>query len=344
MNFDLLDEVTSAWNMYEEELDSWKRYVMRFHWDVHIVVRKHCESDSEVWNSTGEQGYALREGWLHRVMGHLRKELKLTKKDFHYIWCHEFQPIGNGHMHILLQLSKARKKQLLYDSLRITSDYFYRLKRLKTFYTKQHSKTELSRYVFIQNQQNAVNYVCKSEYKNSDRFYMPLEKKICASAFLFRHGRQKHPFLKPLFHDITVEPSEREVRLLSWQKDTNYLDIMALNSEALEEVIFATKEPTDLDIRFLSKEDYKKGKLLELLRDKSPKPVKVKDLNSNYRSIISELENRAIIRRDYIEEEDEEPIEFKAPQNPYSRAKTAIEEDLTLVLKKDSRGRIIPFY
>jgi len=173
---------------------------------------------------------------------------------------------------------------------------------------------------------------------------MPLEKKICASAFLYRHGRQKHPFLKPLLHDITVEPSEREVRLLSWQKDTNYLDIMALNSEVLEEVIFAKVELTDLFIRVLSREDYKKGKLLELLRDKSPKPVKVKDLNSNFRSIISELEDRDFIRRDFIEEEDEDPIEFKAPQNPYSRAKTAIEEDLTLVLKKDSRGRILPVY
>ncbi len=213
-----------AWKEYAEELKGWSETLSRYHWDIHIVIRKGHAKKFRLWNGTTSASYTHRSKTVHRILGKLRCLLPLKTKQFNYALFHEFGPVGNAHCHVLLQIAKKLDKQLVYDALETVSAKYYKDKYIKTFYTKAKSKTELTRFVFIQSQENAINYVSKKENFSYKGF--PLSKEFESSYLLGSHGKSISYF-KP----DEREPSAIEVELQPYMTKGNYLELLSLHSE-----------------------------------------------------------------------------------------------------------------
>ena len=112
----------------------------------------------------------------------------------------------------------------MYDALETVSAKYYKSNYIKTFYTKAKSKTELTRFVFIQSQKNAINYVCKKEGYSHKGF--PLRKEFESSGLLAAHGKNYSYFAAD-----EREPFTFEVGLQPYMKTANHLELLSLHSE-----------------------------------------------------------------------------------------------------------------
>ena len=325
----------AAWQNHEKNLCEWKQEVLKYKWNILLTIRKHCDSENALWNQTSTGGYSNRNNWTNRVIQGLRCNLKLNKKQLHYLYVHEFGPVYKAHTHALIQITKPLDHQFIYDALRETSAAFYKISRVKVFYTKADSKTKLSRRVFIAEQKSAVDYILKIEDKVNHKG-LPISKEVMGSAYLKRYGINKNLYVVP------KEPSPRQVVLHSWQSASNYLNYSALNSEVnVKRCVFYKKLPDIELINSLRKEDIRKGIILEELLRRRQKAIPIVELNSEALCLVKELEHRDILKIGYLQEYDEDPVVYESPKNPYERPSWSLRENLSYILNPDSRKRVI---
>ena len=141
---------------YKDNLKSYKEYLSKFHWHIHVTIRK-TYNENVTFADRGVKGIMRRKKVTELFIQRLRTKLNLRGDQLLYAYLHEYS--SGGHVHLLLQFRKySLRKQKIFDTL----------KKIKNEYQKKefliiHYNLKNTRLIWVKDQEALVNYVCKVE-------------------------------------------------------------------------------------------------------------------------------------------------------------------------------------
>ena len=158
---------------YKDNLKAYKEELSKYHWHIHVIIRQ-TYNENVTFADRGVNGSLRRKKVTELFIQRLRTKLNLKGDQLLYAYLHEYR--SGGHIHLLLQFRKYfLSKPKIFDTLRKLKDEYQKKEFLIIHYNKQDTH-----YIWVQNQEKLVNYVCKVEEG--------IDKQLELSRYLYKYG------------------------------------------------------------------------------------------------------------------------------------------------------------
>ena len=158
---------------YKDNLKAYKEELSKYHWHIHVIIRQ-TYNENVTFADRGVNGSLRRKKVTELFIQRLRTKLNLKGDQLLYAYLHEYR--SGGHIHLLLQFRKYfLSKPKIFDTLRKLKDEYQKKEFLIIHYNKQDTH-----YIWVQDQEALVNYVCKVEEG--------IDKQLEMSRHLYKYG------------------------------------------------------------------------------------------------------------------------------------------------------------
>jgi len=173
-----------AWRAYRAELTALRSPLSAFPWTLLLTIRQGSSCQHfEAFTNLDDRGYLERETVAKRVIGQVRADLGLTRREIHYYLIHEFGRNRCGHLHIPIQLTKHRSYAEINKVFKARAADWRREGGYQLWHYYKKTKD-----IFIRSDWRTVDYLCKEEKHAFDSHGSPLWKRPTPSKYLEEHG------------------------------------------------------------------------------------------------------------------------------------------------------------